>query len=594
MAGRHAAQASDLLSKALRFIRYLLRYKFGVSAIAAGIAVTVYTRLLVPVFINIITVDITSKASLGTILFYSLAIIGVTAISGVGQFAYSYLTQTTGNKVVYDIRHDLFTSIQSKSFSFYDQNQVGDLIARATGDVEAVRRFVTQSMGQLLFTIALMVGVVIELVSLNPLLLLPGVGLMPLVVLTGYLFDRQQSPNWRQVRDQYAVMNTVLEENLTGMRVVRAFTREDYEMEKFDAINRKYYNTNIAVAKTRAFFIPLMPFLIGLNIAVLFYFGGLFVMRGQVSLGDLVEAYSILVIITPNARFLGLTLSQALNASWGLERIFTTIDTTPDIRDSPNAVEIKDARGEIAFEDVSFSYEKGKPLLKDVNVAVHAGETIAIVGKTGSGKTTFANLIPRFYDATSGRVTIDGVDVKEVKLQSLRRLVGTVSQETFLFSRSIRDNIAFGVRNASLEDIVRCAKVAHADEFIRSFPKGYDTIVGERGNTLSGGQKQRIAIARALLFNPRILIFDDSTSSVDVETEYEIQEAMRTMVANRTTLLITQRLSTVRLADRIAVFDGGELVEFGTHDELIGKKGVYTSIFEAQFASTSQTVRSGA
>jgi ABC-type multidrug transport system fused ATPase/permease subunit len=255
---------------------------------------------------------------------------------------------------------------------------------------------------------------------------------------------------------------------------------------------------------------------------------------------------------------------------------------------------MKDARGEIAFENVSFSYEKGRPLLKNVNVTVHAGETIAIVGKTGSGKTTFANLIPRFYDATSGRVTVDGTDVKEIKLRSLRRLVGTVSQETFLFSRSIRDNIAFGVRDASMEEIFRCAKVAHADEFIRTFPKGYDTIVGERGNTLSGGQKQRIAIARALLFNPRILIFDDSTSSVDVETEYEIQEAMRTMVADRTTLLITQRLSTVRLADRIAVFDAGELVELGTHDELIGKKGgVYAQIFEAQFASTRQTVRSG-
>ena len=311
-------------------------------------------------FINIITVDITSRASLGTILIYSLAIIGVTAISGVGQFTYSYLTQTTGNKVIYDIRQDLFRSMQSKSFSFYDKNQVGDLIARATGDVEAVRRFVTQSMGQLLFTAALLVGVVIELVELNPLLLLPGIGLMPLVVLTGYLFDRQQSPNWKQVRDQYAVMNTVIEENLTGMRVVRAFTREDYEVEKFDAINRKYYDTNIAVARTRAFFIPFMPLLIGLNIAVLFYFGGIFVMRGLVSIGDLVEAYSILVIITPNARFLGLTLSQALNASWGLDRIFTTIDTASEIRDSPDAVEMKEVKGEVVFENVSFRVREGQ------------------------------------------------------------------------------------------------------------------------------------------------------------------------------------------------------------------------------------------
>ena len=299
------------------------------------------------------------------------------------------------------------------------------------------------------------------------------------------------------------------------------------------------------------------------------------------------------MIITPNARFLGLTLSQALNASWGLDRIFTTIDTASEIRDSPDAVEMKEVKGEVVFENVSFEYEKGKPLLKGVSITIHAGETVAIVGKTGSGKSTFVNLIPRFYDATSGRVTIDGVDVKKIRIQSLRRLIGIVSQETFLFSRSIRDNIAFGMRNATVDDVVRAASVARADEFIRSFPKGYDTIVGERGNTLSGGQKQRVAIARALLFNPRILIFDDSTSSVDVETEYEIQEAMRTMVADRTTLLITQRLSTVRLADRIAVFDAGELVEFGTQDELIKKGGMFAEIFGAQFASPRHEPRGG-
>lgn len=580
------------MNKALRFVRYLFRYKPGVTAIAAGIAVAVYFRLLVPTLINILTVDITSKASLGTILFYSLAIIGVTAISGIGQFTYSYLTQFTGNKVVYDIRQDLFKSIQFKSYAFYDRNQVGDLIARATGDVEAVRRFVTQSMGSLLFTIALMAGVVVELIQLNPLLLLPGFGLMPLVAIAGYLFDRQQSPNWKLVREQYAVMNTVLEENLTGLRVVRAFTRDDYEIEKFDQVNKKYYYTNVAVAKTRAFFIPLMPLLIGLNIAVLFYFGGVEVMNGSVSIGDLVEAYSILVIITPNARFLGLTLSQALNAGWGLDRIFATIDTVPDIQDSPNAVELKDVRGEIVFENVSFAYERDKSLLKNVNIVIRAGETLAVVGKTGSGKTTFANLIPRFYDVSSGKITIDGVDVRDVKIQSLRKTIGMVSQETFLFSRSIKENIAFGVRDATIEDIVRCAKVANADEFIRVFPKGYDTVVGERGNTLSGGQKQRIAIARALLVDPRILIFDDSTSSVDVGTEHEIQDAMGRMVARRTTILITQRLSTVNLADRVAVFDRGELAELGTHDELMAKNGVYAQIFKAQFAQTERKVRS--
>ena len=560
--------------------------------IIAGIGIASYFRLLVPAFINIITAAATSSGGTNTIIVYSLGIIGVTAISGAGQYMYTYLTQYTGNKVIYDIRHDLFTAIQSKSFAFLDRNQVGDLIARATGDVEAVRRFVTQSMGQLLFTLALLAGVALELVTLNPKLLVPGLGLMPLVALTGYLFDRQQSPNWKAVRDGYALMNTVLEENLSGVRVVRAFTREDYEIKKFDDINKKYYYTNIDVAKVRAIFIPMMPFLIGLNIAILFYIGGQDVMSGSVSIGDLVEAYSILVIITPNARFLGLTLSQALNATWGLDRIFTTIDATSEVQDSPNSIDMKDVHDGIVFENVSFSYGEGKPLLKNLSTTIHQGETIAIVGRTGSGKTTFANLIPRFYDVTSGKVTIDGIDIREIKLQSLRKLIGMVSQETFLFSRSIRENIAFGTRSASLDDIVKCAKVARADDFIRSFPNGYDTVVGDKGNTLSGGQKQRIAIARALLVNPRILIFDESTSSVDVETERDIQDAMKNLFANRTTLLITQRLSTVRLADRIFVFEGGELAEVGTHDELVRKNGVCTKIFSAQFMTNEQTIRS--
>jgi len=579
------------LNKALRFLAYLMRYKIGMTAIAVGIVVSVYFRLAVPAYINLITVDITSRTSLGTILIHSLIIIALTAVSGLGMFVYSYLTQTTGNKVIYDIRQDLFKSIQLKSFAFYDQNQVGDLIARATGDVEAIRRFVTQSMGALLFTIALLVGVVIQLLKLNPLLLLPGFGLIPLVGLAGYIFDTRQSPNWKLVREQYGLMNTVLEESFTGLRVVRAFTREDYEIRKFDEINGKYYYTNVAVAKTRAFFIPLMPLLIGLNIAVLLYFGGLEVMNGTVLIGDLVEAYSILVIITPNARFLGLMLSQALNASWGLDRIFSTIDAVSDIQESPNAIDLKNPEGEIVFENVSFAYEQGKPLLKNVSVKIRPGETIAIIGKTGSGKTTFTNLIPRFYDVTSGKITIDGVDTRDLKIRSLRKVIGIVSQETFLFSRSIRENIAFGVRDATIDDIVTCAQVANADQFIRAFPKGYDTIVGERGNTLSGGQKQRVAIARALLVNPKILIFDDSTSSVDVGTEHDIQEAMRSMVAHRTTLLITQRLSTANLADRVAVFDKGELAELGTHEELMKKNGIYAQIFGAQFMRTRQEVR---
>jgi ATP-binding cassette subfamily B protein len=368
------------------------------------------------------------------------------------------------------------------------------------------------------------------------------------------------------------------------MKVVRVFSKENFEKDKFSKENREFFDLNVEAARQRSIYRPLSTFILSIIVALVYWYGGGEVVRNTMSLGSLLVFAQYMTMLTRPITFLGFIIGMYGRALAAAERIFEVFDEEPEIKDKPEVIQLPPIKGEVVFNDVSFQYIKEKPVLKNVNLSVKPGETIAILGATGSGKSTLIYLIPRFYEVTDGKIMIDGHDIRDVTLTSLRNHVGIVLQDIFLFSTTIKENISFGKPQATLEEIVKAAKSAQAHDFITDFPDGYDTLVGERGVTLSGGQKQRIAIARTLLMNPRILIFDDSTSFVDTRTEQALQRAINILLTGRTTFIITQRLSTIKNADRILVLDEGEIVEMGTHQQLLGIDGIYSRIYQTQFA----------
>jgi ATP-binding cassette subfamily B protein len=387
-----------------------------------------------------------------------------------------------------------------------------------------------------------------------------------------------------KIRHKFGILNTILQQNIVGMMVVRIFINEPFELNQFTETNNAFFDANVEEIKIRSIFQPFTSFLLGLGIITLYWFGGGEVIRNTISLGSLLLSSQYLGLLTAPVRAMGWLITMYSQALAGAKRVFEIIDAKPEVEDKLNAIKLPPIEGEVRFSDVTFEYLKDRPILEKINFVVKPGEIIAILGATGSGKSSLIYLIPRFYDVVRGKITIDGHDVRDVTLKSLRSKVGVVLQDVFLFSTTIKENIAFGRLNTTMNEIVEVAKLAQAHEFILSFPKGYDTLVGERGLTLSGGQKQRIAIARTLLIDPKILILDDSTSFVDTKTERELQKALVILLKDRTTFMITQRLSTIKNADRIIVLDNGKLKEIGTHEELLGLNGLYSQIYMTQFA----------
>lgn len=518
-----------------------------------------------------------------TLINAIIFIIVFAILRGLFAFLQAYWAEKNSQAVAYDMRNDLYAKIQRLSFSYHDKNQTGQLMIRATDDVEKVRLFIGQGLLQLVGAIILLVGTLTILFSTNTKLALTTLPILPIAFVLFMIFGGLSQPLFAKVQQKLSTLNTILQENLAGIKVIKAFTREKEQQKKFRAAADDSMKQSIVVARLFTFLFPLVFMVANLGQAAILNVGGKEIIAGALSLGEWQEfSLYLIYLFLPIAQF-GFIITQLGQASASATRIFEIIDAKSDITDKPDAIKLPGVKGDVKFEDVTFRYfGGGEPVLSNVTFEAKSGETIALLGATGSGKTTIINLLPRFYDPTEGRITIDGNELRDVTLDSLRSQIGIVLQETTLFSGSIRENIAFGKPDASDEEIIAAAKAAQAHDFITSFPEGYNTHVGERGTTLSGGQKQRVAIARALLLDPRILILDDSTSSVDLGTEAALQKALDVLMKGRTSFVIAQRISTVMNADKIIVLEKGKVVAEGKHKELMEDSPIYAEIYNSQ------------
>jgi ATP-binding cassette subfamily B protein len=479
-----------------------------------------------------------------------------------------------------DMRTALYAKFVRLSYGFYDRHQTGQLMSRATVDLQGVRFFLGYGLiffFQHVFTI-IGVGIVIFVISWK--LALITLSIAPVLIAVAYRYSHVSHPLLRDVQQKMADVATVAEENIVGVHVVKSFAQEASEQAKFERRSEEVFALSVKANRQRAFYIPLLSFLPLLAQAAILYVGGHMVANGTLSLGDFVAFNLFLALLVLPLRQLGMWIGQAQRATASGERIFQVIDEPEQITDAPDARELPPGPGRIAFEHVTFGYEPARPVLHEIDLELEAGRIVALIGHTGSGKTTLAALVSRFYDVDRGRVTVDGVDVRDVTLTSLRREIGVIAQDPFLFSATVGENIAFGRPDASEDDVERAARLAQAHEFIASLPEGYDTVIGERGITLSGGQRQRVAIARALVVDPRILILDDATASVDATTESKIRDGLREAMRGRTTIIIAHRLSTIALADEVIVLDDGRVVARGAADDLIETNEVYREIHD--------------
>jgi ATP-binding cassette, subfamily B, multidrug efflux pump len=517
------------------------------------------------------------------ILVAAGSIVLFAVLRGVFAFLQTYWAEKNSQSVAFDLRNDLYAKLQNLSFSYHDRNSTGQLMIRATDDVEKVRIFIGQGLLQLVGALLLLTGTLTILFTTNSSLALVALWILPVALVLFMIFGAVSRPLFARVQMRLSLLNTTLQENMAGIKVVQAFTREKSEQAKFERQADDLMNQQIFIVRLFTFLFPLTFLIANLGQASVLYAGGLQIIRGTLTIGQWQEfSLYLIYLFLPVAQF-GFIIAQLGQASASAARIFEILDAENEVVDRPDAIPLPQVEGRVRFQEVTFRYfNSGEPVLKKVSFEAKAGDTVALLGATGSGKTTIINLLPRFYDPSKGSITIDDYDLREITLDSLRSQIGIVLQETTLFSGTIRENIAFGKPDASLEEIVSAAQAAAAHEFILAFPDGYDTYVGERGATLSGGQKQRIAIARALLVRPNILIMDDSTSSVDMATEAQIQDALEGLMQGRTSFIIAQRISTVKNADLILVLDKGEIAAQGNHAQLLETSEIYAEIYSSQ------------
>ena len=554
--------------------------------------IVVVTRMIIPYLTRGVINDVIPNFDLARLNWICAGLLGLVILRAGGNYLRGIMLERISQNVVYDLRTGLYSHMQELPYPFYDQHRIGEIMSRMTGDIEGIRSFIAGGLVTVVTNFTNFVGSLIFLSFISPRLMLSLLVFSPFIAAVAWIFRKKIRPAFVAIREQNAVLNTRVQENLAGVRVVKAFAREPYEYERFEQENRKLLSNNLKATWIWSDFVPLMELLSSLCTPVMLIVGTAMVLNGSMDLGTLVAVIGYVYLITTPMRMLASIVNMLTQTATSAEKLFYYVDFGSSIREKENAKEPEKFEGRVEFDHVNFSYG-GEDVLKDITFTAEPGQTIAVMGATGAGKSSLILLLGRYYDIRSGSVKVDGIDVRDQKLKPLRRHIGYVPQETFLFSDTLEDNIRFGRPNESRENVEKAANVAQATEFIDHMPEGYETIVGERGVGLSGGQKQRAAIARAVLTDPSILVMDDSTSAVDMETEYEIQKALKEVLKNRTTFIIAHRISSVKNADLILVLKNGEIVERGTHKELLALNGEYARIVSDQYRDLKTVMAKG-
>jgi ATP-binding cassette subfamily B protein len=564
----------------VRLLGFLRPYRASLAVSSTLAILSQIAGVLVPVLTGVVINELDGDPDTRVLVLEIAAIVGLGLVRGALMYGRRMISGRQALGVEYDLRDELYSHFLRLSFGFYDRSQTGQLMSRATIDLQAVRFFLGYGLIFFAQHVVTIVVVTTVLFFYSWKLALVALAITPIIVATAYRYSRVSQPVLREVQQTLADVATVAEESITGVHVVKSFAQEERRSARFDSAASTVFERTLAANRQRALYVPLLTFLPLVAQGLVLLAAGRMVVSGSLSLGAFFTFNLLLAMLVMPLRMLGMWIGQTQRAIAAGKRIFEVLDEPEEIADRPDAAPLAPGPGRLVFEGVAFGYDPERPVLDGIDLEVGAGRTVALVGPTGSGKTTLASLVPRFYDADTGRVLVDGVDVRDLARRSLRREIGVISQDPFLFSASIRDNIALGIPDAPFEAVEAAARAAQAHDFILELPHGYDTVVGERGITLSGGQRQRIAIARALLIDPRILILDDATASVDATTEARIRAGLQEVMRDRTTIIIAHRLSTIALADQIVVLDHGRIAARGTQSELLETSPVFREIHE--------------
>ncbi|MHA1770079.1 MAG: ABC transporter ATP-binding protein [Candidatus Thorarchaeota archaeon] len=561
-----------------RLTSYPLRHRRLFVGFLAAAGIGTIFNVMTPKVLSVIIDDVIPTGNFTLLAAYAGLYLGLLAFFMIFDILGRYGAVLSAQQAIYELRKDLYESLMDKDLTFFDMNESGQLIARVTTDVTTMREFLVWGYRVIFIGIATLIGTYVMMWSISPTLTIYMFGALPIIVLFGVAFAKHVRPVFYRSREKYGELSSVLAENIVGIKVVKSYSASKRESQRVERHNEEFRRVVTRAYRLAALYQPLLPALLGVVTGALIYFGGNAVIKGTLTDGEFVAFVALIGMLILPARFLSWGIGMYQRASAAGERTFFILDHKDMIVDAPDAIETDKIDGTVEFDKVSFGYNEDNTILNNVSFKVRAGQVVALLGGTGSGKSSLVNLIPRLYDVTSGRVLVDGIDVRSYKIRNLRKNIAMVHQEPFLFSTTVRENIAFAKPEATDEEVEEAARAAMIHDFITALPEGYDSIVGERGVSLSGGQRQRIAIARAILADPRILILDDSTSSVDAKTELMIQQALENLIHNRTTFIITHRMSTIRNADLIVVMERGKVVEIGSHEELIALGGIYADI----------------